>query len=248
MAVVELPIEKRLTYEDAVRIGMKTPGLSGQSGNELFQCLDMLQIWHDWIKNTFGSISKIRHMSQGDDPPDLELIFEDGRVIGMEHTKLLPKHVGEAEAWLRKSGQGGGLPSISSPPASKDELRDIVAGVKPAWSNVIDDWAAIGKLLVFTLRKKMGGMPSGGIIGIVCDLFVSDQNERLLAEIANDVVNHPQFSDFAKYSLILLSRSNRWQFYSALIKRAEILERRGKPPPLTEDGKKLLAEMRRRTK
>ena len=247
MAIVELPIGKTLTYEEAVRIGMKTPGLSGQSGNEVFQCLDMLQIWQDWIKNTFGNISQIRHKSQGDDPPDLELVFEDERIVGMEHTKLLPQHVGEAEAWLRKSGQGGGLPSISSPPANKDELRDIVAGVKTAWSNVIEDWAAIGKLLVFTLRKKMDGMPGGGIIGIVCDLFVMDENVRLLAEIANDIVNHVQFSVFSKYTLILLSRSNPLVFYSALVKQAEILEKRGKPPPLTEDDKKLLFERLKRT-
>src|SRR5207253_9348525 len=130
-------------------------------------CLDMVQIWQEWIKDTFGTITKINHRSLRDDPPDLELIFEGGRVVGMEHTKLLPSHVGEADAWLRKSGQGGGLPSISSPPANKEELRDIVAGIKPAWSNVVDDWKTIFDLLAVTLRKKMGGMPAGGIIGVV---------------------------------------------------------------------------------
>jgi hypothetical protein len=243
MAVVELPLTKTLTFEGALQIAKTTEGLSGKSRNEVYECLDMVQIWQEWIKGNFGTITKINHRSLRDDPPDLELIFEGGRVVGMEHTKLLPQHVGEAEAWLRKSRQGGGLPSISSPPANKDELRNIVAGITPAWSNVIDDWVAIAKLLVFTLRKKMEGMPGGGIIGIVCELFVMDEKERLLAQIASDIVNHIQFSDFTNYTLILLSRSTRSTFYSALVKRAEILEQRGKPPPLSAADEKLYKEL-----
>jgi hypothetical protein len=243
MAVVKLPITKNLTFEGALQIARTTAGLSGKSRNEIYECLDMVQIWQEWIKDTFGPISQIKHRSGSDDPPDLELIFEDGRVVGMEHTKLLPEHVGEAEAWLRKSGQGGGLPSISSPPASKGELKDIVAGIKTPWSNVIDDWTAIARLLVFTLREKMRGMPGGWIIGVVCELFVMDENERLLAEIASDLVNHLQFSDFTNYTLILLSLSTPSTFYSALVKRAEILERRGKPPPLSAADEKLCKEL-----
>jgi hypothetical protein len=244
MAIVRLPLTKDLTYEGALQIAKTTPGLDGKSRNETYQCLDMVQIWQDWINDTFGVITKINHRSQGDDPPDLELIFEGGRVVGMEHTKLQPQHVGKAEAWLKKSGQGGGLPSISSPPANNDELSNIVAGLTPAWSNVIDDWTTIAKLLVFELREKMSGMPSGGIIGVVCDLFVMDENEHLLVQIASDIVNSVRFSDFANYTLILLSRSNPSKFYSALVKRAEILERRGKPRPLSADEEKSYRELR----
>jgi hypothetical protein len=205
--------------------------------------LDMVQIWQDWIKDTFGKIARINHRSRPDDPPDLELVFENGQAVGMEHTQLLPKHVGEAEAWLRTSQHGGGLPSISSPPANKDELRDIVAGVKHVWSNVIDDWKTIFDLLAVTLRKKIGGMPNGGIIGVVCDLFVSDEYKHLLAQVANDIVNRIEFKDFTNYTLILLSRSNRLQFYSALIRRSNILEKIGNPPPPSPEDKKLLTEM-----
>jgi hypothetical protein len=242
MAITPLAIPCH-TFEDAVRIARTTPGLRGQSRNEVYQCLDMLQIWHEFLTERFGELNGINHRSQPDDPPDLELIFGD-RVVGMEHTKLLPSHVGEAEAWLHKSGQGGGLPSISSPPANKEELRDIVAGIKPAWSNVVDDWKTIFDLLAITLRKKMAGMPNGGIIGVVCDLFVLDHSEHLLAQIAHDLVNRVEFSDFAKYVLIVLNRSTHSEFHSALIRRGmDISEQKGNPPPLNIDDQKLLTEI-----
>jgi hypothetical protein len=231
------------TLDDAVRIAKTTPELSGQSRNEAYQCLDMLQIWQKFLAERFGKLTGINHRSQPDDPPDLELVFGD-RVIGMEHTKLLPSHVGEAEAWLRKSGEGGGLPSISSPPANKEELRDIVAGIKPAWSDVIEDWKTIFDLLAITLRKKMRGMPDGGIIGVVCDLFVMDHSDHLLAQIAHNIVNRIEFSDFDKYILIVLNRSTHSTFYSALIRRGmDISEQRGNLPPLTADDQKFLAQI-----
>jgi len=245
MAIVRLPLIKNLTFENALQTAKTAAGLNGPSRQEVYQCLDMVQIWEDWIKDTFGAIIQINHRSGPDDPPDLELVFDGGQIIGMEHTKLLPTHVGEAEAWLRKSGQGGGLPSISSPPADKDELRHIVAGTKPAWSNVDDDWNTIFDLLATTLRRKMIGMPTGGIIGVVCDLFIIDRYEHQLAQIANDIVNRVEFADFANYTLIILNRSSPSQFYSALIRRASILERRGNPPPMSAEDKELLSEMQR---
>jgi hypothetical protein len=242
MAITPLAITG-LSFDTAFHVAKTTPGLRGTSRNEVYQCLDMLQIWQEFFKATFGELTGINHRSQPDDPPDLELLFGD-RIVGMEHTKLLPSHVGEAEAWLRKSAQGGGLPSISSPPANKDELRGIVAGIKPAWSNPVDDWNTIFDLLAITLHKKMGGMPSGGIIGVVCELFVFDHSEQVLAQIAHDIVNRDEFSGFAKYMLIVLNRSAQSKFYSALIRRGmEISEQRGNPPPLSDDDRKFLAEI-----
>jgi hypothetical protein len=230
------------TLDDAVRIAKTTPRLSGQARNEVYHCLDMLQIWHHFLKEKFGELTRINHRSQPDDPPDLELIF-GSRIVGMEHTKLLPSHVGEAEAWLRESGQGGGLPSISSPPANKEELRDIVAGIKPAWSDVIEDWKTIFDLLAITLRKKMRGMPDGGIIGVVYDLFMMDRDNHLLATVAHDIVNRAAFADFANYILILLNCSNPLEFHSFIIQRGDILEQKGSFPPLNPADEKLLAEI-----
>jgi len=242
MAITPLSIPCH-SLDDAVRIAKTTPGLSGRSRNEVYHCLDMLQIWQQFLKESFGELAGINHRSQPDDPPDLELVFT-GRIVGMEHTKLLPSHVGEAEAWLRQSGKGGGLPSISSPPTNKQKLRDIVAGIKPAWSNVVNDWKTMFDLFAITLQKKMAGMPGGGIIGMVCDLFVLDQSENLLAQIAHDLVNRVELSDFAKYTLIVLNRSTHSKFYSALIRRGmDISEQRGNPPPLNADDRKLLEEI-----
>jgi hypothetical protein len=224
MAITALPLKYDADLEEIFQI-TKAAGLQKQSRLEVVQCWDMIQIWQTWISEKFGQITTVRHRSQPDDPPDLELLFSD-RIVGMEHTRLQPKHLGQAAALMRKSGQGGFIPSISCPPKNFDEMKRIVAGVKYPWSNVTDDWCAVFDLLAITLREKMRGLPSGGIIGIVHDLVVSETNQRLLADIGHKIVNRDEFADFANYTLILLDRANRRQFHSALVRRGEeVVER-----------------------
>jgi len=116
-------------------------------------------------------------------------------------------------------------------------------------SSTTDDWVAIFDLLAITLRKKMRGMPSGGIIGIVHDLVVSDAKKRALAEVAQNIVNRNEFADFGNYTLILLDRWNVHQFHSSLVRRNEkVLEQTGNPPPLSAEDQKLLSEMEAATK
>lgn len=234
-----------LTFDVAHAIAKSTPGLSGQSRTEIFQCLDMIQIWQPRFTKMFGQIVEIRHRSAPDDPPDLDLIFSDGRIVGMEHTRLQPPHLGQADALMLKSREGGFIPSISSPPKNFQEMKDIIAGVKMPWSSVGDDAAAIFDRLAITLRTKMRGIPNGGIIGVVHDLIVSNTKKRMIAELAEDIVNRAEFSDFANYTLILLDRANHHQFHSSLVRRGEpIQEKIGEPPPLTREQEQLLAEMR----
>src|SRR3977135_334696 len=235
MSITTLPFPD-LTFDAAAAIAKSTPGLTGQSRTEVFQGLDMFQIWQSWFTEMFGQIVEIRHRSAPDDPPDLELIFADGRIVGMEHTRLQPPHLGQADALMRKSCGGGFLPSISSPPKKFGEMKDILAGVKLPMSSVVDDAAAIFDGLAITLRTKMRGMPNGGIIGMVHDLAVSSANKRTIAEIAENIVNRAEFLNFANYTLILLDRANYYQFHSSLVRRGEpIREKIGKPPPLTPE-------------
>ena len=86
-----------------------------------------------------------------------------------------------------------------------------------------DDCATIFDLLANALRKKMGGMPNGGIIGMMHDLIVTSTNRRAIAEIAQNIVNRAEFADFTDYSLILLDRANHRQFHSSLVRRGEAI-------------------------
>jgi hypothetical protein len=179
-----------------------------------------LQIWREWISERFGEVTGIRHRSQPDDPPDLELLFE-GRVVGLEHTRLKPQHLGQAQAVMEKSGQGGFIPSISAPPANFSEMRNAITGARIPMSPDTDDRAAISDLLEAALRKKMGGMPNGGIIGMMHDLIVTSTNKRVIAEVAQNIVNRAKFPDFTGHTLILLDRANHRQFHSSLVRRGE---------------------------
>jgi hypothetical protein len=172
-----------------LRIAKSTVGLTGQSRTEVLQCLDMIQTWQPWLTKTFGQIVEIPHRSAPDEPPDLELIFTDGRIVGMEHTRLQPSHLGQADALMRKSGEGGFIPSISSPSKDFEEMKNIVAGIKIPMSSVVNHAAAIFDRLAITLRTKMRGIPNGGIIGMVHDLVVSSTKKRMIAEIAENIVN-----------------------------------------------------------
>jgi hypothetical protein len=101
-------------------------------------------------------------------------------------------------------------------------------------SSVVDDAAAIFDRLAITLRTKMRGIPNGGIIRMVHDLVVSSTNKRIIAEIAEKIVNRAEFLDFASHTLILLDRANYHQFHSSLVRRREpIREKIGEPTPLT---------------
>jgi len=219
MAITPLSLSHGLSREEALPI-IKAATLDGEYRQEVLECWDMVQIWRDWIREKFGEVTSIRHRSPPDDPPDVELLFE-GRAVSMEHTRLQPQHLGQAQAVMRKSGKGGFIPSISSPPADFNEMRNVIVGAKLPMSPDADDRAAISDLLEAALKKKMGGMPNGGIIGMMHDLIVTSTNKRIIAEVAQNIVNHAKFPDFTAYTLILLDRANHRQFHSSLVRKGE---------------------------
>jgi hypothetical protein len=221
MAIIPLDLHLGLTLDEVKAIALRTK-VNGQGRNEIYQCWDILLIWRDWIEHTFGHLSEVRHLSQNDDPPDLELEFADGRVIQMEHTRLQPPHLGQAAALLNQSPEGGLIPPIAPPPQNFAELQEIIfARVRPRPGNVIEEWRAVVSLLITTLQRKMAAMPSGGLIAITHDLFISKHDHELLGEVAQSVIERPELADFEKYTLLLLNRFNFRQFYSSLIKRGQ---------------------------
>ena len=174
------------------------------------------------MEESFGQLAHVRHRSRNDDPPDLELEFAGGRVVQMEHTRLQPPHLGQAAALLNQSAEGGLIPPIAPPPQNFAELREIIfSRVRPRFGNAEEEWSAVFDLLAITLRTKMRAMPSGGVIAIIHDLFVSKRDHELLGEVAQNIVDRTEFADFEKYTLLLLNRFNSRQFYSSLIKRGQ---------------------------
>ena len=221
MAITPLDLRFGLTLDEIVAVA-SAANLTNQAWTEVYQCWDMAQIWQDWITESFGEVVEVRHRSGNDDPPDLELVFPNNRFVGMEHTRLQPPHLGQASALLRESGRGGFVPPIWPPPADFNEIRDIISGVKDSWSDVIDEWKAISYLLAITLQRKMRAVAKGGIIAMVHDLFMGCSDHQLLGDVARNIVDRPEFADFAKYSLIILNRLNHRQFYSLLVRRGQI--------------------------
>lgn len=132
MAITLLPLTCNLSEEEVFSI-VKAAHIESQGRLEVTQCFDIARIWSDWITENFGAITGLRHRSPPDDPPDVELVCEK-RVVRMEHTQLQPPHLGQAQALLRKSSQGGFIPSISSPPRNFGDMMKIVSGVTPSWS------------------------------------------------------------------------------------------------------------------
>ncbi len=220
MAIVPLPLKFDLGYQDIYQI-VAAAGLNDQACNEAAECWDMLQVWRDWVSKTFGNIVEVRHRSGTDDPPDLELVFQDDRVIAMEHTHLQSQHLGQASAFMRASGKGGFVPPIWPPPANFAEMKDIVAGAKTEDANFVHELLKSFDLLALMLRRKMRGLPKSSIIGMVHDLNIDCFNRHQLRDMAQNIVNRPEFGDFTNHTLILLDRWNHCQYRSLLIRRGQ---------------------------
>lgn len=219
MAITPLNLEFGLTVDEVAQ-AIAAAGLNDQGWSEAFECWDMLQVWQDWVSETFGRITEVRHRSPPDDPPDIELVFEDGRSVGMEHTRLQPQHLGQANAYMRKSGKGGFVPPIWPPPANFDDMKATIAGEKGD-SDFIPELLKTFDLLCLTLSKKIQGLPNGGIIGMVHDLDIDCFNQHQMRDMAQDIVNRPEFEGFSNYALILLRRLNHRQYKSLLIRRGQ---------------------------
>jgi hypothetical protein len=224
MAITSLRLKFGLSYQEVYQT-VEAAGGDDQACDEVAECWDMVQIWRDWFTNRFGEIKEVRHRSYGQDPPDLELVSLH-QTAGMENTHLLPEHLGQYNALRRKGNGFTSVPPISQKPANFSELREAMDWTKDNWVNVENEWQEFRALLASQLLRKMGGIPKGGIIGMVThDIHIFNGDQPQMAKIAYEIINHVKFPDFTNYSLILLARTGPARFHSSLIRRREkILE------------------------
>src|SRR2546423_6395703 len=168
MAITELPLNGSVDLSAAWDIVIAA-GLNAQACEEVRDCWDIVQVWTDWFAVRYGEITGVRHRSNPDDPPDLELIFAEN-VVACEHTRLQPAPLGWAEG-LRDEIDPSScitIPSISKPPKHREAMIDTMLGLsQDPWSDVIDDLVVVRNSLAQSVRRKMGAMRDGGIIAVV---------------------------------------------------------------------------------
>ena len=204
----------------------KRLGLNTKSSREICEGWDIIQIWRDRIEERFGQLKSWWHRSDGDDPPDFDLIFAD-HVIPFEHTRLQPYPLGWAEDVKHSelSDSFTAVPALSNPPKSREELIHTMTSVLDApWTNVCDEWNEIAKALAKTLKEKMTRLPKGGIIGVIDHTSWWEHSLKFLFETAEQFINSEKLRNFQPYLLIILSRPNPAQYHSALLTRGNPME------------------------
>lgn len=221
MAITKLKPTFESQWHDVVSLG-EDAGLEGQALNEIADSWDMIQVWRRWFEGRYGNLESIHHRSGGDDPPDLEIVFSNA-VVPFEHTWLLPYPLGWAED-LKKTvfpDVCSNVPSLTKTPADRDELIAMMGSMEGQFSDVKDEWIALAKYLVAAIRKKVEGLPKGGVIGIVNRATYWDHALQFLARLTGDFVDSEHGRNFASHTFILHSRWNPLKFHSALIRRGE---------------------------
>ena len=211
-------------------MGKLLRGLDGKGWNEVIRALDAIQVWRDWFEMRYGELKELRHRSNPDDPPDLDVVFENGQ-IGLEHTALMPHPLGHAEAIAKKVNPRGGrsLPALSRQWTRK-ELEDLALGMPgyAPWANVFDEHQVAFGSLVATLQRKLKG-PASNVICVTDEATFGSADTEWLASGLYEIANTSEFAELGDRSVILLHRANHIQFFSALVQR-------GKPLQAKRDG------------
>lgn len=206
--------------------------LDGKGKNEVIRSLDAIQVWQEWFAPRYGELKELRHRSNPDDPPDLDLVFERGEV-GLEHTALKPCPLGHAEAIAAEVNPHGGrfLPSLSRQ-WTRDELEELAfPKTRASWANSSDEYRVVFASLVATIRRKIRD-PASQIICVWDQATLENTADERQAIHLWQTVNTDEFEHFADRTVILLRRDNPLQFFSALVRRNEPLQARRNDKPL----------------
>ena len=217
MPITTLPAAADTTDEQMLSAA-RSAGLADQALQEVIECWDVIQTWRRWIESRCGPLSAVRHRGQGDDPPDLELVFPS-TTVPMEHTWLLPFPLGWAEDLKGKmfADVCSNVPSVSQPPRDRAELIEMMGSLEGQWSDVAADGTVLARHLATAIRKKIGCLPRGGIIALIDRVSSGEHDRQMLQDVAADFIRSKWCPDFQEHVLIVFSRWNPIQFRSSLI-------------------------------
>jgi len=180
--------------------------LDGKEQNEVLWSFDAIQLWREWFAPRYGELKELRHRSNPDDPPDLDVVFEIGEV-GFEHTALKPYPLAYAEAIASEINPRGSriLPGISLK-WTREKLEKLSSGCScgvSAWSHIDEDQNVAFRNLTATLKRKLYDSASD-VICVRDELPFREADFQQLAVCLDQVLNTEGFGHSAGRVFILI--------------------------------------------
>ena len=197
--------------------------LNDKGWKEVVESFHVVHVWRAWFAERYGELKELRHRSNPHDPPDLDLVFENGQ-IGLEHTALKPYPLGHAGAIAKEVNPTDcrGIPSIS-PNWTRAELETVAFWRNASRSNMTDDCYAALESLASTVRRKLKE-PLSDIICVMDEASFGVMGSKWLASQLWQLVNSKEFERFGDRAVILHHRYTDMQLFSAVVRRGEPLQ------------------------
>ena len=196
---------------------------------EAYHCLDSLRIWEDVFRPKYGELLSLTHRFGGDDPPDVDAVFERG-TLPMEHTCVEPENRRKAHALLPNQMRRV-IPAANKVRSVKGIMKASNPWDQDAFTDVIPEAHANYNLIAKAMREKMGKCSCGAVIvleshsGLSCEWTVEP------VRVAFDLIKRE--SGWEKYAFVLLARDNPVSYASAFFSAERPFEiRRYSPPPM----------------
>ena len=217
MAVTEINLDLD-SSEEAIIEYLRSSPLAGKCQNEVYHTLDALKVWKDWFQARYGRLIQIKHHSNPDDPPDLEIVFEMA-ILGWEHTQLKPHPYGMVDDIKNKYFQDQciTIPSLSARPNSRSEIIDsMFVGNDDAWAPVIEEQKAWLNELISLVGRKISKSDCGILLVHDTSLLIAGDVENLASGL-DQIIQQPSDLCIKNWIVILHSRMNHLQYSSFII-------------------------------
>jgi len=229
MPIKKYPIAPSETAQEFVEKLSKADKMNGAL--EAYHCLDALRIWDDAFRPQYGELLSLTHRFDGDDPPDVDAVFECG-TVAMEHTCIEPENRRKAHALIPDQMRRV-IPAANRVKSVKGILKASNPLAHDIFTKVIPEAEANFDLIANALQVKMKKCPNGAIIVLESHSGLDYEWMITPVRIAFETVKRAAGSE--KYAFVLLARNNSLSYSSAFISAELPFEiRQFSPPPMTE--------------
>ena len=196
---------------------------------EVYHCLDALRIWDDVFRPMYGELLSLMHRFDGDDPPDVDAVFEHG-IVSMEHTCIEPENRRKAQTLISPDQISLVIPAANKVKSAKGILKASNPWGQSVFNDAIAEAYANFNIITNAIRKKMGQCPKGTVIVLESHSGLNDEWMVEPVRIAFELIMRE--AGCQKYAFVLLARDNPASAFISARRPFEI--RRFSPPPMTD--------------